>query len=67
MKWIKKNDIEFASIIPALTDIAPPVPAGQMIPEWFKKLPLDLQQDNHKPFPIMSSLIKDLNLHTIKK
>tara|TARA_B100001939_G_scaffold127732_1_gene110646 strand:- start:3412 stop:4155 length:744 start_codon:yes stop_codon:yes gene_type:complete len=67
MKWVKKTNIEFASIIPALVDIAPPVPAGQMIPEWFQKLPLDLQQPDHKPFPIMTSMIKDLNLHTIKK
>ena len=67
MKWVKKPNIEFASIIPALVDVAPPVPAAQMIPEWFQKLSLDLQQPDHKPFPIMTSMIKDLNLHTIKK
>ena len=67
MKWIKENNIEFASIIPALVDVCPPVPAAQMIPEWFQKLSLELQQTNHKPLPIMTSMIKDQHLNKITK
>tara|TARA_B000000557_G_scaffold254467_1_gene244618 strand:- start:102 stop:854 length:753 start_codon:yes stop_codon:yes gene_type:complete len=67
MKWIKKNEIKFATMSPALIDTAPPVPAGQMIPDWFQNLPLDLARLDIQPFPKMGEMLKDYNSHTIKK
>jgi len=63
----KENNITFATMVPSLLEVAPPVPAGQMIPEWFKKLPLDLPRMNDKPFPKLGPILKDLNSHTVKK
>jgi hypothetical protein len=67
MKIIKGNNITFKTQIPALVDVAPPVPASQMIPEWFTKLRMDLPRPDHKPFPVMGELLKKWSSHTIKK
>ena len=67
MKKIKGNNIVFKTQLPALVELAPPVPASQMIPEWFTKLKMDLARPEHKPYPIMGELLKKWSSHTIKK
>ena len=67
MKFIKEKNIRFSTMTPALVEIAPPVPAAQMIPDWFKKLPLDLARPQDKPFPKLGGILKNLNSHTVKK
>ena len=67
MKTIKGNNITFKTQIPALVDLAPPVPASQMIPDWFLKLKMDLPRPNHKPFPVLGPILKKWSSHTIKK
>jgi len=67
MKIIKGNNITFKTQIPALVDIAPPVPAAQMIPDWFQKLRMDLPRPTRKPFPVVGPIVKKWSSHTIKK
>tara|TARA_Y100000004_G_scaffold191427_1_gene250211 strand:+ start:514 stop:1266 length:753 start_codon:yes stop_codon:yes gene_type:complete len=67
MKKIKGNNIVFKTQLPALVELVPPVPASQMIPEWFTKLKMDLARPEHKPYPIMGDLLKKWSSHTIKK
>jgi|TARA_B100001094_G_scaffold160772_1_gene155494 hypothetical protein len=67
MKWVKTKTMRFATIDEPLVEIAPPVPASQMIPEWFQKLNLDLAVLHAQPFPKMGDMLKDYNSHTVKK
>jgi hypothetical protein len=67
MTSFKGNNIVFKTQLPALVDVAPPVPASQMIPEWFTKLKMDLPRAEHKPYPIVGELLKKWSSHTIKK
>mgnify|MGYP003132511390 CR=1 FL=1 len=67
MKYIKKKNMRFSTMDEPLIDLAPPVPAAQMIPEWFQQLNLDLPIFDAKPFPKMGEFLKDYNSHTIKK
>ena len=67
MRKIKGNNIVFKTQIPALIDLVPPVPAGQMIPEWFQKLKMDLPRESKKPFPVIGPILKKWSSHTIKK
>jgi len=67
MKWIKGNNIRFATPNPALVELMPPVPAAQMIPEWFQNLHMDLPKPDHKPFPVVGNIVKQWSSHTIKK
>ena len=61
------NNITFKTMIHGLSEVAPPVPASQMIPEWFQKLSMDIEMPDRKPFPIMGPIVKKFNQHTIKK
>jgi len=67
VKSIKAKNITFKTQIPALVDLMPPVPASQMIPEWFQNLAMDLPRPDHKPFPVLGPIIKSWSSHTIKK
>jgi hypothetical protein len=67
MNSFKGNNITFKTQIPALVELEPPVPASQMIPEWFRKLPMDLPRPDHKPFPVLGPILKKWSSHTLKK
>jgi len=67
MKTIKTNTITFKTPFQGLIDVAPPVPAAQMIPEWFQKLSMDIQMPHKKPLPLIGNLVKKFSNHTIKK
>ena len=61
------NNIEFKTTIFGLQEVAPPVPAGQMIPDWFKNLSMHIEIPEKKPFPLMGKIIEKFSNHTIKK
>lgn len=61
------NNIEFKTSIFGLQEVAPPVPAGQMIPDWFKNLSMHIEIPEKKPFPLMGKIIEKFSNHTIKK
>ena len=67
MKWIKGNNIRFATPNPALAELMPPVRAAQMIPEWFQKLDMNLPRPDNKPFPVIGPIVKKWSSHTLKK
>ena len=67
MKWVKTKTMRFSTMDEPLVEIAPPVPASQMIPDWFQKLNLDLAVLHSKPLPKMGEMLKDYNSHTVKK
>jgi len=66
VRKIKTKNIEFITTVPPLVDIAPPVPASQMIPKWFDMLSNDIP-DFQGPFPRVGDWIKEFTGHTIKK
>jgi len=61
------NNIEFKTSIPGLQEVAPPVPASQMIPDWFKNLSMHIEMPEKKPFPVIGKIAEKFNSHTIKK
>ena len=61
------NNIEFKTSIPGLQEVAPPVPASQMIPDWFKNLSMHIEMPAKKPFPVIGKIAEKFNSHTIKK
>jgi hypothetical protein len=67
MKFIKEKNMRFSTMDAPLVELAPPVPAGQMIPEWFTKLSLDVPRLDTQPFPKMGSMLRDYSSHSIKK
>ena len=61
------NNMEFKTTIFGLQEVAPPVPASQMIPDWFKNLSMHIEIPDKKPFPLMGKIIEKFSNHTIKK
>ncbi len=67
MVWkLKKPNIEFITPHKPLLEIAPPVPAGQMLPDWFSAMSNDIPDPGHE-FPRLGDWIKDFKGHTVKK
>lgn len=63
---VKTPNIEFITPHKPLLEIAPPVPAGQMLPDWFQNMGTDIP-DYNAPFPRVGEWIKEFTGHTIKK
>ena len=61
------DKITFKTRVPGVEEVAPPVPAAQMIPDWFRNLQMDIPIPDKKPFPVIGNIIKNFNNHTIKK
>jgi len=60
------NKMEMWTNHKPLLEVAPPVKASRMIPEWFEKLHSDLDVLDPK-FPKTAPIVKDYMSHTIKK
>ena len=42
----KKPKVEWWSTVPGLTELEPVQPANKFLPDWFKKMPRWLEEDN---------------------